>query len=104
MSKDMGFCHSRDIYPINMENNYWLDTTTKTGLDALNSASKKVVHKAAEAAGKYIGKNIAAKIVKADENLRNVEEIIIPPEKSGETFDKLRQVLQKWNTVKYLNH
>ena len=100
----MGFCHSRDIYPTNMENNHWLDTTTKTGLDALNSASKKVVGKAAEAADKYIGKNIADKIVKAEENSRNVEEIIILPEKSGETLDTLRQVLQKWNTVKYLNY
>ena len=31
-----------------------LDTATKTGLDALITAFKKVVHKAAEAAGEFI--------------------------------------------------
>ena len=24
MSNDMDFCHSRDIYPINMRKNYWI--------------------------------------------------------------------------------
>ena len=51
----------------NISNKYGkqlLDTATKTGLDALKSASKKVVHKAAEAIGEFIGNNIADKIVK----------------------------------------
>ena len=56
-----------------------------TGLDALKSASKKVVHKPAEATGEFLENKIAEKIVKQkpviDENSRNVEEIIIPPEK-----------------------
>ena len=58
----------------------FLDTATKTGLDALKTASKKVVHKAAEATGEFIRNKIANKIVKpepvADENLRDVEETI----------------------------
>ena len=65
-----------------------------TGLDALKTASKKVVHKAAEATGKFIGNKFADNIVKPkrviDENPRNVEEIIILPEK---ILNELRQVL-----------
>ena len=52
-----------------------------TGLDALKTVSKKVVHKAAEATSEVIGNKIADKIVRPkhviDENPRNVEEIII---------------------------
>ena len=48
-----------------------------TGLDALKTASKKVVHEVAEATGEFIGNKIADKIVKPkhviDENPRNVE-------------------------------
>ena len=54
----------------------------------LKTASKKVVHKA----GVFIGNKIANavnksdndKIVKPDENSRNIEEIITPPEKERE--------------------
>ena len=62
----------------NISNKYGkqlLDTATKTGLDALKSASKKVVHKAAEAIGEII---------------ENIEEILIPPEKSEEILSELR--------------
>ena len=56
-----------------------------TGLDSLKSASKKVVHKAGEFLGNKIAdavtKSNGVKIVKPDENPRNVEEIIIPPKK-----------------------
>ena len=41
-----------------------LNTTTKTGLDAAKTASKKIVHKTAEAIGKLIGNKVAKKIVK----------------------------------------
>ena len=65
-----------------------MDTPTKTGLDALKAASKKVVHKAAEATDAFIGNKIADQIVQPkptiDENSKNVEEIIIPPEKRQE--------------------
>ena len=62
------------------------------GLDALKTFSKKVVHKAAEATGEFLRNKIANKIVKPkhviDENPRNVEEIIIPPEKREEILNK----------------
>ena len=38
------------------------------------------------------------------ENARTVEEMIIPPEKREEMLNELRQVLWKWNTIKYLNY
>ena len=60
-----------------------------TGLDTLKTASKKVLHKAGEFLGNKtagaVAKSKDNKIVKPkhviDENPRNVEEIIIPPEK-----------------------
>ena len=73
-----------------------------TGLDASKTASKKVVHKAAEATGEFIENKIADalaklnndKIVKekpvVDENSRNFEEITIPPEKREEILNELR--------------
>ena len=51
-----------------------LDTATTTGLDTLITAFKKVIHEAAQATGSQ--EQIANKIVTADENSRNVEEII----------------------------
>ena len=58
-----------------------LDTGTKTGIDVLKSASKKLGHKVAEATGEFIGNKITDKIVKpnplAAVNSINVEEIII---------------------------
>ena len=39
-----------------------MDTATKTGIDAVKTASKKVVHKIAEAKGDLIGNKIADKI------------------------------------------
>ena len=68
-----------------------------TGLDSLKTASRKVVHKG----GEFIGNKIADavtkskddKIMKPDENLRNVEETIIPLEKRDEILNKLRKVL-----------
>ena len=39
-----------------------MDTTTKTGIDAAKTASKRVVQKAAEATGDLIGNTIADKI------------------------------------------
>ena len=50
MSKDLDFCQLQKMYLTNMESNL-LDTATKTGLDALQIASKKVAHKASEATG-----------------------------------------------------
>ena len=56
-----------------------MDNASKTVLDALKTASKKVVHKAP------VGIKIADKIVKPkseiSENSRNAKEIVTPSEK-----------------------
>ena len=70
-----------------------------TGLDALETAFKTVVHKALEATDQFTGNKIADKIVKSkhvtDENPRNVEELIIPPEKREKILNESRHLLQK---------
>ena len=57
-------------------------TTTKAGSHALKTAYKKLVHKAAETTGEFIGKKIAEKFMKPkpvfDANSRNAEELVIP--------------------------
>ena len=62
-----------------------LDTAAKTGLDALKTATKRVVHKAAKATGEFILNKITDKILKPKPgpkaNSKNVEEVIIPLEK-----------------------
>ena len=63
-----------------------MDTTTKTGIDAAKTASKRVVQKTGEATGNLIGNKIADKITsvgkrKSKENER--QEIYIPPEKDN---------------------
>ena len=68
-----------------------------TGLDPVKTTSQKIVYKA----GEFIGYKIADavtksnndKIMKLDENPRNVEEIIIPLEKSEDILNELRHVL-----------
>ena len=70
-----------------------LDTATNTGLDAPKTASKKVVHKAAEATGEVIGNKISYKTVKLDKNSKDVKKTIIPLEKREKILNKLRQVL-----------
>ena len=81
---------------INFSNKYrkqFLDI----GLGSLKTAFKKVVHKA----GEFLGNKIAGiltksndkKSLKPDENSRNVEEKITPPQRKEETLKKLRQVL-----------
>ena len=41
-----------------------VDTATKTGLNALKAASKKLVHKAGEVTGEFIGNKTAERIVR----------------------------------------
>ena len=64
-----------------------------TGLDALKTSPKKAVHKAAEATSEFIGYNVADKIAKPKhvtvENLQNVEEIIISPEKKRRNIKRI---------------
>ena len=73
-----------------------MNTATETGLDASKTASKKVVHKTAEATSELIENNIAERIVKPkhvlDENLRKIKEVDISPEKRQEILNKLRQI------------
>ena len=61
-----------------------MDTSTKTGIDAAKTASKRLVQKTAKATGDLIGNKIANKITsvgKSKEKTRKAEEIDIPPEK-----------------------
>ena len=85
----MDFSHLRDfIYKKQL-----LDT----GLDAVKTDSNNVVHKAGEFIGNKIADAITKsnddEIVRPDEHLRNVEEIIISLEKRDEILNKLRKVL-----------
>ena len=72
-----------------------MDTTTKTGIDAAETASKRVVQKTAEAAGDLIGNKIADEITsiakpKEKEKTKEIEEIYFPPEKRQQNIYDLR--------------
>ena len=72
-----------------------IDTATKTGIDAAETASKRVVQKTAEATADLIGNKIADKITsigktKEKENTNKPEEIYIPPEKRQQIIDDLK--------------
>ena len=85
-----------------------LDTIAKIGLDTLKTASKKVVHKAAEATEEFIGNKVPEKIIKPKslsyQNSRNAEEIIISSENREEILNGLRKVFLRWNSIKNLNY
>ena len=65
-----------------------------TRLDSLKSVSSKVVHKTSKSLGNKIA-NVVTNLY---------EEIIILPEKREEILKELRQLLLKWNTIKYLSY
>ena len=74
-----------------------IDTATKTGIDPVKTASKRVVQKNAEATRGLIGNKIADKITsvgktkeKEKENTNKPEEIYIPPEKKQQIIDNLK--------------
>ena len=79
--KNMDFCYFEEIFLTNIENSYWILNT-----------SKKVVHKIGEFLGNKtpdaVTKLSDNKVVKPDENSRNFEEIIIPPEKREQILNK----------------
>ena len=86
-------------FPKKFGNNYdkkLMDTATKTGIDAAKPASKRVVHKTAEAAGDLIGNKIADKITsigkskEKEKPKEKPEENYIPPEKRQQIIDDLR--------------
>ena len=75
------------------------------GVDAVKTASKKVVQKT----GDLIGNKITDAVTKSNDDKivkqEPVEEIIIPTEERDEILNKLRQVLfKKWNAMKYLSY
>ena len=72
-----------------------MDTATKSGIGAANTASKQVVQKIAEATRDLIGNKIADKITsigksKEKEKTNKAEEIYIPPEKRQQIIDDLK--------------
>ena len=75
-----------------------MDTARKTGIDAVKTASKRVVQKTVEATGNLIRNTIADKITslgktksKEKENETNKrQEIYIPPEKRQQIIDDLK--------------
>ena len=64
-----------------------------TGLDAVKTASKKVVHKAGESLENKIEDGVTKSNDDNIEKQQPVEEIITPPEKREEVLNKLRKVL-----------
>ena len=87
----MDFCRLREIFLTNLEKSYCI-LSLKNCFQENNLQSNK----AAEAIGKLTGNKIAQKMVKpkpnCDKNLREVEEIIIFPEKGEEILNELRKV------------
>ena len=71
-----------------------MDTGTKTKIDAVKTASKRLVRKTAEAIGDLIGNEIADKITsigKPKEKKKNkVDDIYISPEILQQIIDELR--------------
>ena len=72
----------------NLSNKYGeklLNTATKTEIDTAKTAFKKAVHKTSAAKAELLGYRVTSKIVEPksvrEANSRNVEEIVIPPEK-----------------------
>ena len=72
----------------------FMDTATKTGMDAAKTASKIVVQKTAEATGDLIGYTIVDKITsigkpKEKQKTKEIEKIYIPLEKRQQIIDDL---------------
>ena len=74
-----------------------MDTATKTGMDAANIASERVVQKTAKATGDLIGNKITDNFTsigkqkeKPKEKPKETDEIYIPPEKRHQIIDDLR--------------
>ena len=70
-----------------------VDTATRTGIDAAETASKRVVQKTAEATGELIGNKIADQITsvgKSKEKTNKTEESYILSEKRQQIIDDLR--------------
>ena len=81
MLKDIDFYHLQENIKKQL-----LDT----GLGAVKTASKKVVHKS----GEFLGKKVLDAIIKSkyDKIEKQEEETLIPSEKRDEILNKLRKV------------
>ena len=82
-----------------------MDADTKTGLDALKTATEKVAHKAAEATGEFIWNKIADKIANPkpvpQANSRNIQETATVPEKNRRNTKWIKKSIIRWNTEIY---
>ena len=72
-----------------------MDTATRTGIDAANTVSKRVVQKTTEASGDLTGNKTADKVTsigkpKEKEKTKEIEGIYIPPEKIQQIINDLR--------------
>ena len=72
-----------------------MDTATRTGIDAANTVSKRVVQKTTEASGDLTGNKTADKVTsigkpKEKEKTKEIEGIYIPPEKLQQIINDLR--------------
>ena len=77
-----------------------MGTATKIGIDAAETASKRVVQKTAEATGDLTGNKIADKFTSVGKSknkgknemnkMNETEKIYIPPEKRKQIIDDLR--------------
>ena len=67
-----------------------MDTATKTGIDAVKTASKRVVQKIAEATGDLIGNKIADKITSLGKTKTKQKGDERPSEKRQQIIDDLR--------------
>ena len=85
----MVFCHLQKKI-VNKYGKKFMDAATKTGIDAVKTASQRVVHKTAEATGDLIGNRIVDKITPIGKpKEKETEEIYIPPEKRQQIIDDL---------------
>ena len=72
-----------------------MDTATKTGLDAVKTASKKLVHKTAEATGQLIRNKVTD---------MNEYELNNSTRENRRNTKQIKVSIIKWNTTKYLNY
>ena len=89
----MVFCHLQKKI-CNKYGKKLMDTATKTGINAAKTASKRVVQKTAQATGDLIGNKISEKITSIgapkEKEIKEIEEIYIPPEKRQQIIDDLK--------------
>ena len=72
-----------------------MDTATKTGLDVVKTASKKLVHKTAEATGQLIRNKVTD---------MNEYELNNSTRENRRNTKQIKVSIIKWNTTKYLNY